>query len=185
METRARHTLVEFHQLFALFKQPQHRRHRAHVHGVRSGVEDVIENARDFRKHRADILRPHRHFDAGQFLDGQHIAVLHAHRRDIIEAVHVGQRLQISLVFNQLFGATVQQADVRIAAFDDFAVQLHHQPQHAVRRRVLRAEIDHVILDFVAVAGRQHIGCVLRRPRGTGVAQAAHLAPAFSSPGST
>ena len=49
---------------------------------------------------------------------------------------------------------------MRIDPLDDLAVQLHHQPQHAVRRRMLRSEIDRVILDLdVADAriGRRHL----------------------------
>ena len=34
---------------------------------------------------------------------------------------------------------------MRIDALDDFAVELQHEPQHAMRRRMLRAEIDREI----------------------------------------
>jgi len=37
---------------------------------------------------------------------------------------------------------------VRIGALHHFAVQFEHQPEHAVRGRVLRAEIDRVVSDF-------------------------------------
>src|SRR5690606_39428377 len=50
--------------------------------------------------------------------------------------------------FGQLFGGPVQQADVRIGALDDVAVELEHQAQHAVRGRVLGAEVQSVVLDF-------------------------------------
>jgi hypothetical protein len=36
----------------------------------------------------------------------------------------------------------MQQSDMGVDAFDNFAVQLKHEAQHAVRRRMLRAEID-------------------------------------------
>jgi hypothetical protein len=42
----------------------------------------------------------------------------------------------------------VQQADVRVGALDDLAVQFQHQAQHAVRGRVLRAEVQRVVLDL-------------------------------------
>jgi len=35
----------------------------------------------------------------------------------------------------------MKQADMRIDALDDFAVELQHQAQHAVRRRMLRAQL--------------------------------------------
>ncbi len=71
--------------------------------------------------------------------------MLHAQRRAVIEAVEVRQRLQVGLVLDQLLGAAVEQADVRIDPLDDLAVELHHQAQHAVRGRVLRAEVDRVV----------------------------------------
>ena len=37
---------------------------------------------------------------------------------------------------------------MRIDALDDFAVQLHHQTQNAVRGGMLRAEVDRVILNL-------------------------------------
>ena len=64
------------------------------------------------------------------------------HRRDIIEPVEIRDRLQIGLLLDQLFGAAMQQADMRIDALDDFAIEFEHQAQHAVGRRMLRPEID-------------------------------------------
>ncbi len=43
--------------------------------------------------------------------------------------------------------AAVQQADVRIGALHDLAVELEHQTQHPVRRRMLRPEVQRVVLD--------------------------------------
>jgi hypothetical protein len=40
----------------------------------------------------------------------------------------------------------VQVADVRHAPHHGLAVELEHQPQHAVRRRVLRADVDEHVL---------------------------------------
>ena len=42
----------------------------------------------------------------------------------------------------------MQQADVRIGALDHFAVEFEHEAQHAVRGRVLRTEIQRVVLDL-------------------------------------
>ena len=43
----------------------------------------------------------------------------------------------------------MQQADMRIDALDDFAVELQHQTQHAVRRRMLRSEVDGEIAEVL------------------------------------
>ena len=42
----------------------------------------------------------------------------------------------------ELDGEVIQKADVWIDALHDLAIQLQHQAQHAVRRRMLRAEIE-------------------------------------------
>ncbi len=68
--------------------------------------------------------------------------MLLVHRRDIIEPVEIGDRLQIGLVLDQLLGAAMQEPDMRIDALDHLAVELQHQAQHAMRRRMLRPEID-------------------------------------------
>jgi hypothetical protein len=52
-------------------------------------------------------------------------------------------------VLDQLFGAAMQQADMRIDALDDFAVQLQDQTKNPVRRRMLRAEVDVEIANVV------------------------------------
>ena len=38
---------------------------------------------------------------------------------------------------------------MRIDALDHLAVELQHEAQHAVRRRVLRAEVDREVADVV------------------------------------
>ena len=79
--------------------------------------------------------------------------MLLVHWRDVIEPVEIGQGLQIGLVLDQLFGSAVQQADVRIDALDDFAVELEDEAQHAVGGRMLRPEIDGEIAERGLVDG--------------------------------
>ena len=121
------------------------------------------QDAADLAVEHADQLAADRHVDAEQPLDGQREGMLLVHRRDIVEPVEIGHRLQIGLRLDQLFGAAMQQADMRIDALDDLAVELEHQAQHAVGRRMLRPEIDVEVAD-----------------RGL-----SHHCFAFSSPGST
>ena len=94
------------------------------------------------RIEHADELAAARHRDAEQLLDRQREGVLLVHRRDVVEPVEIGDRLQVGLVLDQLLGAAVEQADMRIDALDDLAVELQHEAQHAVRRRMLRPEVD-------------------------------------------
>ena len=147
---RAGGALIEHHQLFTLFEAPQRRRQRADVHGLRGDVEQVRQDAADFGIEHADELAAARHLDAQQLLDRQAEGMLLVHRRDIIEPVEIGDRLQVGLVLDQLLGAAMQQADMRIDALDDLAVELEHEAQNAVRRRMLRAEIDGEVADVVS-----------------------------------
>ena len=64
------------------------------------------------------------------------------HRRDVVQPVEIRHRLQIGLVLDQLFGAAVEQPDMRVDALHDLTVELKHQAQYAVRGRMLRPEIN-------------------------------------------
>ena len=57
--------LVENHQLLTLFKAPQRRRQRAHIHGLSGDVEKMVQDPADFRIEHADILATARHGDTG------------------------------------------------------------------------------------------------------------------------
>src|SRR6266699_2767405 len=138
----SRGALVEYHQLLALLKAPQRRGERADVHGLGRDVEQMRQQPADLGIEHPDELRAFGHMDAQQLLGCQAERMLLVHRRDVVESVEIGQGLQIGLVFDQLLGSTVQQADVRIDALDDLAVELEHQAQHAMRGRVLGPEID-------------------------------------------
>src|SRR6476620_8092085 len=80
--------------------------------------------------------------DAEQLLGCQTERVFLVHRRDVIEPVEVGQRLQVGLVLDQLLGPAVQKADVRVDALDDFTVELQYEAQDAVSRRMLGPKIE-------------------------------------------
>ena len=157
----ARGALVEHHQLLALLEAPERRRQRADVHRLRGDVEEMREQPADLAIEHADELGALRHLDAEQLLDGEAEGVLLVHRRDVVEPVEIGDRLQIGLVLDQLLGAAMQQADMRIDALDDLAVELQHQAQHAMRRRMLRPEIDGEVADV----GFGHVHRSSRSPR--------------------
>ena len=146
---RAAGALVEHHQLLALLEAPERRRQRADIHRLRRHVEQVRQQPADLGIEHADQLRAPRRGDAEQPLDGERIGVLLVHRRDIVEPVEIGHVLQIGARLHQLLGAAMQQADMRIDALDDFAVELQHEAKHAVRGRMLRAEIDREIAEVL------------------------------------
>src|SRR5690349_17812942 len=100
------------------------------------------EETSDLRIQHTDQLRPLGHLNAKELFDREAEGVLLVHRRDIIEPVEVRHRLGVGFVLDQLFRSAVQQPDMRIDALDNLAVELEDKPQHAMRGRMLRAEID-------------------------------------------
>ena len=148
MHPRARHRLVHVEQVLALAEAVEERGHAADVERVGAEPQQVVQDPRDLVEHHADVLRALGHFDPEQPLDRKAVGVLVAHHRHVVEPVHVRQRLQVRLVLGQLFGRAVQKADVRVRARDDFAVELEHEPQHPVRRRVLGSEVHGVVTNF-------------------------------------
>ena len=119
--------------------------------------------------------------------------MLLVHRRHVVEPVEIRQVLQVGAALHQLLGAAVQQADVRVAALDDLAVELEHQPQNAMRRRVLRPEVDvevpdpllagQNVLPFPSISPLASADARPHRLRAAGPPRPHHDAPFFSSPG--
>ncbi len=149
VHARAARPLIKHHQLFALFKAPEWRGERADIHRLRGDVEEVVQNAADLGEEHADKLAPDRNVNADQPFHGQRERVFLVHRRDIVEPVEIRHGLQIGLVLDQLFGAAMQQADVRIDPLDHLAIELQNEAQNAVSRRMLRAEVDVEVADGV------------------------------------
>src|SRR2546430_8700888 len=100
------------------------------------------EQTPDLAIEDADELPALGHRDAEQLLGCQTERVFLIHRRDVIEPVEVGQRLQVGLVLDQLLGPAVQKADMRVDALDDLTVELQYEAQDAVSRRMLGPEIE-------------------------------------------
>ncbi|OIQ68002.1 hypothetical protein GALL_504100 [mine drainage metagenome] len=156
VHARTRHRLVHVEQVFALAEGVQKNGHRPAVEAMRTQPHQVVEEAGDFGEHHPDVLPTQRHLDAQQLFDRQAVGVFVAHHRHVVEAVHVGQRLDIGLVLGQFFRGAVEQADVRIGTLHHFAVEFEHQAQHAVGRRVLRPEVQGVVLDVGHVSVPNH-----------------------------
>ena len=111
----------------------------------------MIEQARNLGEHHTDVLGTLWHLNAHQFFDGQAVSVLVGHHGHIVQAVHVRQGLNVGFGFGQLFGGTVQQTNVRIGTLHNLAIELEHQAQNAVGRRVLRSKVQGVVFNFCHV----------------------------------
>src|SRR5438270_5099291 len=80
--------------------------------------------------------------DAEHLLGCETERVFLVRRRDIIEPVEIRQSLQVGLVLDQLLGAAVQEADMRVDALDDLTVELQYQAQYVLSRRTPGPEIE-------------------------------------------
>ena len=101
----------------------------------------------------ADPLRPRDVvFDAEELLGRHREHELVEERRRVVHARDVGGPLQEREVFAGLLHAGVQVADDRLGAQHGLAVELEHEAQHAVRRRVLRTHVDDHRLVVAGVA---------------------------------
>ena len=166
VETRTRHTLVEFlqttmlapsqpplqfttpkthHQLLSLLEPPQERRKRTNIHSVRQNRHKMVQDTRQLAKQRPNPLCPLRNLNIEQLLHSQRKTLFIGHHRDVIQPIKVRQRLQIRPVLAQLLRATMQQTNVGIRANNLLAVELENQPQHAVGGRMLGAKVDCVM----------------------------------------
>ena len=92
--------------------------------------------------------------DPEQALDRERPGVLLVHRRDVVEPVEIGHVLKVGARLHQLFGAAMEEADMRIDALDDLAVEFEHEPQHAVGGRMLRSEVDREVAEVLVGHGR-------------------------------
>ena len=155
VHTRSRSPLEEIQTVFAQFEHPKVGRHGANVHDVRTDVEHVIADAGQFGEQNAQILSALRHLDVEQLLNRKNVAVFLRERAAVIEPIKIGQRLQIRLVLDQLLGAAMKQADMRIHPLDDLTVEFHHHTKNSVRRRVLRSEVDRVVGDHLVAGSRR------------------------------
>ncbi len=142
MHARTGNRLVGVHQVFPFAEGVQRHGHGAHVQGVTTNPQQMIEDTGHFIEHGADVLAPLRHLYAEQLFGGQAVGVLVAHHGHVVETVHIRNGLHPGARLGQLLGSAVQEADMRIGTLDNFAVQLQNHPQNAVRRRVLRAEVE-------------------------------------------
>ncbi len=148
VQTRARHSLVGIHQVFAFAEGVERHGHRTNVQCVTADPQQVIQNPGDFVEHRPDVLAPFRHLDTKQLLDCQAVGMLVRHRRNIVQTIHIRNGLHPGTGFGELLGGPVQQTDVRVGALNDFTVQFEHETQYPVGRRVLRTEVECEIADI-------------------------------------
>ncbi len=128
--------------LFALAKRVQERAERAQIEAVCAHAHEVAGDAVQLGDQHSQMPAALRHAVAHQLLDRQRPAEIHVHPGQVIHAVGVRNPLPRREILADLFRAAMQIADVRHNFGNDFAIGPQHEPQHAMRARMLRAHVD-------------------------------------------
>jgi hypothetical protein len=84
--------------------------------------------------------------DAEKFFNRERVSDVVRQRREVIQPIRVRDELGVGHVLGDFFVAAMQITHVRIGLGDDFAIQLQHDAQHAVRGRMRRAHVQHHLL---------------------------------------
>ena len=104
----------------------------------------MIGDARDLADDHADVLRALGDLlgDAEQLLDRHRVADVVEHRRDVVEAIGVGEDLRPGRALRLLLEAAVQVADLDVGAGDALPLDLQHHAHGAVHGRVRGAHVQ-------------------------------------------
>ena len=134
--------LEQVEQLLALAEAVPPDRDRAEVERARAEPHEVAHDAVQLEVDHAQVLRALGDLDLEQRLD----RAAEGHRVEVVgEVVHPlddGDDLPVALVLGGLLDAGVDVADDRLDVAQDLAVERDQQAQHAVRRRVVRADVE-------------------------------------------
>src|SRR5206468_3271409 len=117
-------------------------RDRSELEG-RSGEPDEMRvDAVQLAQQHAHPGRARRYFDREQLLDRKDEDELVVLERDVVDPLGIRDRLPPRLLLHRLLEAGVQVTDHRTQPDDLFAVEIDDEPQYAVRRRMVRPEVD-------------------------------------------
>ena len=142
VHARAADGLDDVEDPLAVGEHVEDRRHRAQVLGEGAVPDQMAGDAEQLRHHDADDLGAVGNLDAGQLLHRQHVGQVVHHAAQVVDAIGVGDVRVPGLPLGHLLGAAVVVADVRHGVDDLLAVELQHDPQHAVRAGVLRTDVQ-------------------------------------------
>ena len=81
----------------------------------------------------ANVLRTRRCFNTRKLLHGKRIAEIIVHRRNVIEAIRIGEALCIRPVLKQFFNAAIEIAHDRCRLDDALTIKLELHLQHTMR----------------------------------------------------
>src|SRR6185312_15031429 len=157
-ETRTGPRFEQLIDQLTLMERPEERCVRADID--RRGTEphemrhDARQLARDHAKHLAALG----YRDAEQPLRTERHCNVVARRIEVVLAIGPRDYLIVLTILAGFLEAAVQVADVWNAAYDGLAVQLEHQPEHTVGRRMLWTQVDEHVLTVERGLERERLG---------------------------
>ncbi len=120
---------------------PEHR-DRPQLERRRAEEDEMRVDPVELAEEHPHPLRLRRHLELEQLLDREHEHELVVLVADVVDPLGERDALPVRLRLHRLLEAGVEVADHGRDADDLLAVEVDDQAQHAVRRRVVRAEVD-------------------------------------------
>ena len=145
-EPGARPGLLEVVDALPFLEQPEERCERADVERGGPQPDEVRDDAAHLAGDHPEHLAALGDLDPHQLLRRHGEAHVVRHGREVVHAVGQGNELIVVPVFPLLLEPRVQVADVGDHPHHDLAVKLHDEPQHTMRRRMLRPDVDEHVL---------------------------------------
>ena len=145
VEAPAGDGLDEVEDVLAVAEAVERGRDRADLQAHLAEEQHEGGDARQLGEDRADVLRARRRLDPHEQLGAVDERHLVREARQPVDAVDQRGDLRVGAELGELLVAAVHVADDRIGRDHPLAVEAHDETQRAVRRRVLRPEVeDHV-----------------------------------------
>ena len=106
------------------------------------------DDPRELGRNDAKNLAPLGDLDSKQPLGAERERDVVADRVEVVFAVGPGDDLVVLSVFADLLEAAVQITDVGNAAHDGLTIELEHQAENSMRRRMLGTDVDEHVIAF-------------------------------------
>jgi hypothetical protein len=150
--------LLQVIEAFPLIEAPEKGREGPQVDAGGTKPDQMGDDPADFAGDHPEHLAALGDLDAHQLLDRERQADIVGHGAQVVGAVGEGHNLIVVPVLAQLLESRMQIADMRDDPYHGLAVQLDHQPEHAVGGGVLGPDVDEHVLRAEIVLGGVILG---------------------------
>ncbi len=153
---RAGELFVEVVDLLAVVVEVPEVGERPEVDQVRPDADAVVDDARHLRRDHAERDAARRWRDAEHLLDRVAPRVRVVDGAHVVEPFGVRDHLLVEAILRLLLEPAVEVADLAARADDRLAVELHLEPERAVRDRMARPDVDDQLVGRDVLDVRAH-----------------------------